>query len=225
MLEIEAPHDTAQFPIDFGEPDAGVQAVELFVVSLDALSRGDDPPPEIGTKAPQTIRRFARAVRSHEQVRVESTVGDNRTDTTLRPAELPLEQLPAAESPNEAPPVRLVGRLYEANLREGHYRIEDETGRTRYLRSSEAIDDQSLVRSYFGEMVTISAIPVESERGQDLFEVRSVRKVISPTVADYYEWNIEDAAADVEPIDTLAELAVPDLGEEEADAFWQAVKS
>lgn len=225
VLEIESPHDTAQFPIDFGKADAGVQAVELFVVSLDALSRGEHPPPEIGTKAPQTIRRFARAVSSHEQVRVESTVGDSRTDATLRPVELPFEHLPVAESHDEARPTRLVGRLYEANLREGHYRIEDEAGRTRYLTSSEAIDDQSLVRSHFGEVVAISAIPIESERGRDLFEMQSVHRVTPPPVADYYDWSIEDAAARVEPIDALAELAVPDLDEEEADAFWRAAKS
>ena len=67
-LVIEAPHDVENLHIDFREADACVQALQLFVDSLDALSRGEDPPVEIGEPASKSLRFFVNVLGGYDRV-------------------------------------------------------------------------------------------------------------------------------------------------------------
>ena len=75
VLEIEAPADIEPFAIGSDEEDVGVQAIEVFVHRIGALSRGDSPPVELGQPAEKSLLSFAKAVGGHDRVRVTSQVG------------------------------------------------------------------------------------------------------------------------------------------------------
>ena len=58
VVSFEAPHDTEQFPIDFGGDDAGVQAIELFVQAVGALIDGKDLEEMVGNPAKRSVWAF-----------------------------------------------------------------------------------------------------------------------------------------------------------------------
>lgn len=222
VLEIEAPHDMEQFEIDFGEADAGVQAIELFVQSIDALGRGVDPPADIGEPAMKSLRSFANAVEGHERVWVESLVA-----STVRRGEFSPSVVPTPSSEPVYPPttssVELLGTLYEADVRRHQYRIEDERGHTQYLTMDDGLDDIAIARNLLGEVVRVTAVRDPGDPGSDHFIARVVTSAQPSVVGEYYTWNLEEALADVAPVESLRDLAIPGLGGEEFDAFWQAV--
>ncbi len=224
VLEIEAPHDMEQFPIEFGEADAGVQAIELFVQSVDALSRGEDPLPEIGGPATKSLGAFVRAVGSHESVWIESKSGDTATKATLKPRLLQApEQAPTSPREVEAT-VEIVGTLYEANLDKHQYRIRDELGTVRYVSLGEGMDAQALARSLLGDVVRVTAARADTGGGgEEHLSARSIERVAPPHAAEYYTWDLEEALAQVDPIESIHDLAIPGLDGDEFDTFWRAV--
>jgi hypothetical protein len=139
VLEIEASGDAGPFSIDPKDQDAGVQAIELFVRAIDAMSRGEDPAVESGSRAATSILAFARAMGSHGRVWIKSKIGE----TELSASFVPLLLSTDAESP---------------------------------LQTS-----------------------------------------------DYYTWNLEKALEGKEPLRSIEDLAIPGLGGDEFDAFWEAV--
>lgn len=101
VLEIEAPADIEPFAIGSGEADAGVQAVQLFVGSIGALSRGESPPVEMGQPAEKSLLSFANAVGGHDRVRVTSQVGSKELVAIFLPDRLTavgIEQVKAPET-------------------------------------------------------------------------------------------------------------------------------
>jgi hypothetical protein len=223
VLAIEAPHDMEGLPIHFDEPDAGVQAIEMFVQSIDALSHGDPPPPEIGDPAAGSLRAFVRSVEGHDQVDVESRT-DGRTATArLVPRLVVDSDTDRTEDADPDAPVQIVGKLYEVNLHTHSYRIRDELGRTRSVTVGENLDDRTLARALLGEVVDVVAVPKEREgQGPDHFVAVSIERVQRET-ADYYTWDLETALEGIEPIESIEDLRIPGIDDDEADAFWHAV--
>ena len=222
VLAIEAPHDMEQFAIDFGEADAGVQAIELFVQSIDALGHGVDPASEIGEPATKSLRSFANAVDVHERVWVESIV-----ENVVKTGEFNPSLVPNPRSERVPPPsqetVELLGTLYVADVRRHQYRIEDERGHTQYLTMDDGLDDIAIARTLLGEVVHVTAIPDPGDTGSDHFIARALSSALPSVVGEYYTWNLEEALAGVEPVESLRDLAIPGLNGEEFEAFWQAV--
>jgi len=220
VLEIEAPHDMEQFPIEFDEEDAGVQAVELFVASLDALARNDQPPREIGMPARKSIGRFLHAVEEHEQVEVACSVGSDQMATQFVPrlvGEVPSNQDVAPEPITS----EIVGKLYAVDLENHVYKIRDELGRMQRIRVGEELDARKLARSLIGELVSVSGEMEGTE--SDQITATAIKRVFSPEASEYYRWNLASALEGVEPLSSIDDLAIPDLSPEEADAFWEAI--
>ncbi|MEA2023830.1 MAG: hypothetical protein U9N79_05990 [Actinomycetota bacterium] len=224
VLEIEAPHDMDELPIEFGDSDAGVQAIELFVQSVDALSRNEDPPSEIGKTATKSLRAFVRAVESHEYIRVESKAGDVEMAASLVPR---LIALPEAELSavvrDTAESAAIVGTLYGVNLHTRRYRIEDGLGRTHLLRLAGDLDDQG-VGSLLGGAVRVSVVAGdETGESSDPLVVTAIERVEPPESSDYFTWDLEKALKSVEPLRSIEDLAIPGLDGDEFDSFWRAV--
>jgi len=221
---MEAPHDMDELPIEFGQRDAGVQAIEMFVQSADALSHNMEPPVQIGRPAARSLLAFARAVANHEEVQVESNVRGAITNATFVPRlALNATVVPEAEVESRTS-VEIVGTLYEVNLDKHQYRVRDELGTVRYLSLGEEMDVQALARSLLGEVVRVTATPAERVgRGKKYFTAESFEQAAPPRSEEYYAWDLEAALARVEPLESIHDLAIPGLDGDEFDSFWHAV--
>ena len=101
VLEIEAPADIEPIAIGSGEEDVGVQAIEIFVHRIGALSRGESPTVEMGQPAEKSLLSFAKAVGGHDRVSVTSQVGGTETVASFVPGLLTavgIEQVKAPET-------------------------------------------------------------------------------------------------------------------------------
>jgi hypothetical protein len=224
VLEIEAPHDMEELAMDFGEADAGVQAIEIFVESIDALSRGDTPPRDIGAPAEKSLRDFFKALENHDQVRVESAIAGTTTSAFFEPPlMLQLEEEPS-DTPAIADTVEIIGRLYEVNLHRHTYRIRDDLGKTRIMTVGGDLDDRALARTLLGEVVRVTVVAEGIDGSEpDHFVAISIGRVDRPQTSDYYTWDLEKALESVEPLRSIEDLRIPGLDADEADAFWHAV--
>jgi len=221
VLQIEAPHDMEEFPLDFAQPDAGVQAVGVFVASLAALSEGEDPPESVSGSAQRAIHSFLRAVEHHESV----TVTSDADGVTARAHFVPrLVKTPGHLEPVEEPgsTVQVVGRLYSVNLDKHSYRVRDEFGRSQHFTLDDDLDQRQIARSLLGETVMVTAKSLADRAGEPM-QATAVSRVESPPSAEYRSWDALAAMEAAEPVESIDDLAIPDLDDAEIDAFWRAV--
>ena len=223
VLEIEAPADIEPFAIGSGEEDVGVQAIEIFVHRIGALSRGESPPVEIGQPAEKSLLSFAKAVGGHDRVWVTSQVGGTETVASFDPGSLGSGLDRLAPVPDASTSREIVGMLYGINLHTKTYRIEDGLTRASIFKLAEGVDDRAIV-SLLGEMVHVRVVAGEAdEKSSDWLTAVTIERVAPPETSDYYTWDFEKALAGVEPIKSIHDLAIPGIDEDEADAFWHAV--
>ncbi|MCL1587273.1 MAG: hypothetical protein M3092_02560 [Actinomycetia bacterium] len=205
MISFEAPHDTEQFPIDFGKGDAGVQATELFVHSIGALLDGRDLSEAIGDPASRSVHRFMRSVDAHHAVQVVASVGETETAIEFDPAEAP-----KGERRRSATSLSFVGRLYGANLGTRTFRFKDELGRTRLVTVGEDLDEIALARELLGDIAYVDANA--SDEDSSRFIASAIQRV-DPLVASQYEaWDAGTALTGHETRDVVEELQIPGLG-------------
>jgi hypothetical protein len=223
VLCIEAPREVEGLPIEILEADAGVQATQLFVHSVDVLSRGDEPTSEIGKPAARSLRAFVRSVENYDEVLIEATAGDETATARFVPRLAIDSAAGSEETPELAGPSEFVGKLYEVNLHTHTYRIRDELGTTRFVRVGGNLDDRHLARTLLGEIVHVVAEPAEGGEGPDRLVATSIQRVEPPKTGDYYTWDLATALAGIEPIDSIEDLRIPGLDDDEYDSFWHAV--
>lgn len=210
LASFEAPHDTEQFPIDFGKGDAGVQATELFVHSIGALLEGRDLSESIGHPASRSIYRFVRSVGAHHRVTVVATVGETETMIEFDPAEVPKgEQRHALTS------LSFVGRLYGANLGTRTFRFKDELGRSRLVTVGQDLDEVALARELLGDIAYVDA--EASEEDSSRFIASSIVRVAPQTASQYEAWDAGSTLTGHETKDIVEELQIPGLGIEGDD--------
>ena len=205
IVSFEAPHDTEQFPIDFGKGDAGVQAIELFVHSIGALLDGKDLSASIGDPGSRSLHRFVRSVDAHQRVTVVASVGETETMIEFDPAEMP------KGSPRHAlTSLSFVGRLYGANLGTRTFRFKDELGRSRLVTVGEDLDEVALARELLGDIAYVDA---EARGGDSSRFVASAILAVDPLTASQYEsWDAGSTLTGHETKDIFEELQIPGLG-------------
>lgn len=224
VLEIEAPHNTEQFPIGFSEVDTGVRAIELFVETVDSLSHRADTPAEVSDVALSSVLKFSEAMRRHEHVRISFVSRDMETSVSFVPRLLGIDSNAVPKEPASLVSVNIIGRLYEVNLDNNMYRVKDELGRVHYVSLATTLDTQSIARSLLGETVRITATPAEGgPDGHDRLDASAIVRVGPPHTDDYYSWDVATALDRVDPIESIGDLALPGIDKDEADAFWHAV--
>jgi hypothetical protein len=205
MISFEAPHDTEQFPIDFGTGDAGVQATELFVHSIGALLDGKDLSETIGDPASRSLRRFVRSVDAHPMVQVVASVGETETAIEFDPAEVP-----KGERRHALTSLSFVGRLYGANLGTRTFRFKDELGRSRLVTVGQDLDEVALARELLGDIAYVDANAGDQDSSQ--FVAAAIQRV-DPLVASRYEaWDAGSTLTGHETKDIVEELQIPGLG-------------
>ena len=210
LVSFEAPHDTEQFPIDFGKGDAGVQATELFVHSIGALLDGKALGETIGDPASRSVRRFVRSVDVHRAVRVVATVGETETSIDFDPAEVP-----RGESRRSQTSLSFVGRLYGANLGTRTFRFKDELGRSRLVTVAEDLDQVALARDLLGDIAYVDASASDGDSSR--FVASGIQRVDPLTASRYEAWDTGSTLTGHETKDIVEELQIPGLGFEVDD--------
>ena len=210
MVLFEAPHDTEQFPIDFGKGDAGVQATELFVHSIGALLDGKDLSETIGDPASRSVHRFMRSVDAHNAVQVVAAVGETETAIEFDPAEVP-----KGGRRRSLTSLSFVGRLYGANLGTRTFRFKDELGRTRMVTVGEDLDEVALARELLGDIAYVDANA--SEKDSSRFTASAIERVDPLTASQYEAWDAGTTLTGHEARDVVEELQIPGLGLEGED--------
>jgi len=222
VLQIEAPHDMEEFPLDFGQPDAGVQAVGVFVASLAALSEGEDPPESVSGSAQKAIRSFIRAIENHESVTVTSEAGNATERAHLVPR---LVEARGYTEPTEGPEstVQIVGRLYSVNLDKHSYRVRDELGRSQHFTLDDDLDQRRIARALLGETVNVTAKWRADGAGEPM-QATAVSRVETHSNAEYRSWDARAAIEASEALRSIEDLAIPGLNDAEVDAFLRAIQ-
>ena len=210
MVSFEAPHDTEQFPIDFGKGDAGVQATELFVHSIGALLDGKDLADTIGDPASRSLHRFVRSVDAHHRVEVIAQVGETETTIEFDPAEVP-----KGERRHALTSLSFVGRLYGANLGTRTFRFKDELGRSRLVTVGEDLDEVALARELLGDIAYVDANASDGDSSH--FVAAGIRRVDPLTASRYEAWDSGTTLTGHETKDIVEELQIPGLDIEGGD--------
>ena len=204
MLAFEAPHDTEQFPIDFGKGDAGVQATELFVHSIGALLDGKDLSETIGDPATRSLHRFVRSVGTHYSVEVIAQVGETETSIVFDPAEMP-----KGERRHALTSLSFVGRLYAANLGTRTFRFKDELGRSRLVTVGENLDEVAFARDLLGDIAYVDASARDGDSSR--FIASAIERVDPLTASRYEAWDTGSTLTGHETKDIVEELRIPGL--------------
>jgi len=204
LISFEAPHDTEQFPIDFGKGDAGVQATELFVHSIGALIDGKDLRDMVGDPASRSVHRFVRSVDAHDRVQVVATVGETETTIEFDPAEVP-----RGERRRALTSLSFVGRLYGVNLGTGTFRFKDELGRSRLVTVGEDLDEVALARELLGQIAYVDADTGDGDSSQ--FIASAIRRVDPLTASRYDAWDSGTALTGAEGNGLIEKLQIPGL--------------
>jgi hypothetical protein len=210
LVSFEAPHDTEQFPIDFGKGDAGVQATELFVHSIGALLDGKDLSETIGDPASRSLHRFVRSVDAHPRVQVVASVGETETSIEFDPAEVP-----KGEPRHSLTSLSFVGRLYGANLGTRTFRFKDELGRSRLVTVGQDLDEVALARELLGDIAYVDANTANGDSSR--FIASAIRRVDPRTASRYDAWDTGSTLTGHERKDIIEELQIPGLGLEGDD--------
>lgn len=205
MVSFEAPHDTEQFPIDFGKGDAGVQATELFVHSIGALLDGRNLAETVGDPASRSVHRFVRSVDAHHSVHVVASVGETETSIEFDPAEVP-----RGESRRSQTSLSFVGRLYAANLGTRTFRFKDELGRSRLVTVGQGLDEVALARELLGDIAYVDAEATTDDSSR--FVASSIRRVDPLAASRYSAWDAGSTLTGHEKKDIVEELQIPGLG-------------
>ena len=113
--------------------------------------------------------------------------------------------------------------LYGANLRTRTVRIEDWLAKTHILRLADDLDEWA-IGSLLSETVRVEVAVSDMEHGGSAqLVVTAIERVEPPETSDYYTWDFEAAVERAKPIESIHDLAIPGIDEDEADAFWRAV--
>lgn len=136
------------------------------------------------------------------------------------------DSIQAPPPPPVPPEISVEGVLYAVNLHTGRYRIEDDMGSIIDLVASLFTNDQ--IRPLLGGRVAASGSAVYDDNGR-------IKEVDATTITPAFGidgldpgrfWQaveIEELLKDASPIESLNELLIPGLTEEEGDEFLRAL--
>ena len=220
VLEVEAPAWNDELGFDDLEPDAGVQALGLVLAGLERAESGSPLPKQYTELARKSLREFVAAARPYDRMSLSLSHHNEHKTISVQPA---LVALPAlAEEPTREEG-QVEGELYALNSHSGLYQVEDNTG---YTVKCHADPESSMARDLedaIRHTVRLSGLITRDPGGRikDI-DVKSVETV--ETSAAGWEFDLESAIDGTAPIDP-SEFIIPDLSEEEAQAFLDAIES
>jgi hypothetical protein len=162
------------------------------------------------------------------EVEVEGRIGARQPRTVrMRPADASssLKEPPMAPSP--PPAISVEGVLYAVNLHTGRYRLEDDMGTSIDLVTSLFTVEQ--VRPLLGQRVAASGTAKYDDAGK-------IKEIAATTISPAADipgldrarfWRnveLDELLRDARPLESIDDLAIPGLTEEEGDAFLRALR-
>ncbi len=161
------------------------------------------------------------------ELEAEGRVGGRSPRTVrLQPATARERLRDVPEPPAQPAAIIVEGVLYAVDLRNGRYRIEDDIGTSIVLVTSLFTTEQ--IAPLLGQRVATTGRPEYDESGK-------IREIDATTIAPAEDipgldtsrfWRrveLDELLRGAEPLRSMDELAIPDLTEEEIDAFVQSL--
>lgn len=229
-LDIAWPPLTAELDLGDGVPETvTTQTFQMLVDTIDALSNDGDLP-ELSEPAYDAVESWLDALTAYPEVEVSSAVSDgNGHGVVLQPREarrrMPDKRAATVTDAPVAPTRSVEGELYAVNLRTGRYGVEDDLGRSIPLDVPDDLRQQ--VADRLGDRIRATGPAKLTTAGLiEVLHVEELRPPASWAEADRTFRRADDLAtqlAGIEPIASTDDLAMDDLTDEEADAFWAAL--
>ncbi len=230
QLLIAGPAHDPQLELGPGYEELVDRTLAQITNGLDASATGGELPAEFDDLARRGMVEWLQALGdAAPEVEIESTVG-GRVPRLLRfrPAEARthLTSQPAADE-LPRPPVEIEGVLYSVNLHTGHYRIEDDIGSSIDLTSDEL--DSDTIGALLGKRVRVVGVASRDEKGR-IKDVKATSMapasdVIGLDPGQYWSDEAERGRIlDAEPLDSISELSIEGVTDDEIDEFLKAIR-
>lgn len=231
ILDIAGPAPQAELDLGDGIPQSvETQTFQRLEDTFRALAEGD-PLPDLSEPARQSIEGWLVAVATYDRVEVGTAVAGTVERTSALDVELALHRVQdvanSVDDSSQDGSVRTVeGELYSLNLHTGRYRLEDDLGYSILLDVSEPL--RRRLAGFVGTRIRASGSAKLAEDG--------VISVLTVTNIDNHDpWaeieeefrtppGLEELLADVQPLRSVDDMDISGLSEDEADAFWAALR-
>ena len=116
--------------------------------------------------------------------------------------------------------------LYAVDVKNHHYRLEDDLGRSVSFEFPDDARHLSEIKSLVAARVeVIGHALVAPDGGFHEFEVELIEPVATPVDAIYSSFDLEKAIAEATPVESLETLRISDLTLQEGQAFWEAIQN
>ncbi len=231
VLEIAGPELEAQLDLGTLPPDAGSQALAAFLDGVDALAHGHPLPDPFDDIASRSMDNWLGALASAaSEFEIDAEAAEREWHlprTSLESAREVLVQSRAAAT-GLPPDSRVVeGILYAVNLHTGRYSIEDDIGHVITLETS--IFTSEDIAPLLGRRVRAEGVPRYDDAGR-LQVVEATQLSPGPEIEGFDNegfWRhveLEELLHDHQPLESMEELAIPGLTEEEIAEFIKAIQ-
>lgn len=228
VLDIAGLHPDPDVLIADGMPgDLGERVLGLLADGVRALSEEAPLPAGLDAPALNDLDTWLRGLRKYSQVTLETDVPTGRRITIFEPATLrrqlttvtPEPPLPFVSPEHQA----LQGRLYALNLRTGSFSIEDDIGRA--IRLNVPGDVRDAAARMVNTRVQAIGSPRVDEGGRLIgFDVAALVSAVDPFVqGEFFERHELEVPATRAVVGLLEAGAIPDLSDDEVDAFLNAL--
>ncbi len=220
VLEVEAPAWSDELAFADLAPDAGVQALSLVLAGLETSATQSPLPSAYTEPARESLRKFVASAQSYDRMSLSFSHHNEDKKVSVQPAVVRFPTLAEEPSQEEG---QIEGELYALNSHSGLYQVEDNTSHTVKChadpQSSMARDLEDAIR----RTVRLSGLITRDPGGRirDI-EIKLVEAVEATAVG--WEFDLGSAIDEAAPIDP-SEFIIPDLTEEEAQAFLDAIES
>lgn len=226
QLERETAQTTLQLPgVDL---DLGLQAIETFLQGVAAAAGEGALPAAFSAPAVESTRLWFEALSDYDEVRLDAQ-GVPGGSIRFRPAAA--AQSPALIGPAAAPGAGMgtdravEGVLYAVNLHTLVFRIEDDLGRSIPCHLSADVDTPG---RFLGLRVRAAGPATLDDSGRiENLEIKSLDLASDAPGLERERFfgsrTAADLVAEAAPLESMADLAIDGLTQEEAESFTQAV--
>lgn len=217
VLELHAPAIVGQLPLT----DIGLEALDTLEEALEAAGQGNSLPDIVDPWSREKIAAFLQELTEYDSLEIEDRRGAKSRRLTLVPA-LAADAIRPHRIRAEVAD-SLSGYLYEVNLKNGSFRVEDDLGRSHYMDFDTSGNRLDLVRELIGRRVVAQGVMSSEPGHQDRFEASSL-SLAQPLPQDrFFDFDLQMVLDQIQPIQSVADLRIDDFDEMEAELFWSAI--
>ena len=226
VLEIEAPAESVELPMDVPEHDIGVQALRELTVALESVARDAVIPLELDDASRHSIAALVVSLAGRDRVDIETQIGGERGVVRLNPREASQLIHRTESGQSQASTVTVHGELYHVNLRTHLYTIEDDAGHAIPCLLSGELATAATARSLVGKAVVAHGTAELGPGGRiQRLRVDSMAEAGPKGPGEDSRFDLQAALGTAPSVTSLGEMRLEHLDEDDVQSFWNAVTS